>query len=86
MTPKQKRLARHAIGLPNARNISYRNRFVCSFAPGDYDQWIDMLEAGLADAMPLKSSDMFRRFWLTPEGAKVALEPGERLDPEDFPE
>jgi hypothetical protein len=85
MTPRQKALARHALGLPNRRNRSYRNRFICTYAPGDYDIWIDMLEAGLADAMPLRSSDRNRFFWLTLKGAAAALDPGETLDPEDFP-
>ena len=31
MTPKQRKLARHALGLPNAKRQSFRNRFVASY-------------------------------------------------------
>jgi hypothetical protein len=90
ITPTQRRLARHALGLPNARNRSYRNRFIATCCPGDYDHWMAMTEAGLADHGTLHTPAGFkhpvRRFWLTPEGAKAALEPGETLEPEDFPE
>jgi hypothetical protein len=85
-TPAERKLARHALGLPNARNRSYRNRYVCSYAPGAYDQWHDMLEAGLADADIIRGGLRQRRFWLTREGAEAALDPGETLCPEDFPE
>lgn len=87
MTPNQRKMARHALGLPNPRMCSYRNRFVATCAPGDYDEWCKMADAGLA-----KSGTMWRNgsratvsFWLTDAGAKAALDPGESLDPEDFP-
>lgn len=89
MTPRQKRLARHALGLPNAQNRSYRNRFIATYAPGDFDDWAAMARAGLADhAAPVAALGgriTTYRFWLTEAGAEAALEPGEQLDPEDFP-
>ena len=88
MSPNQRKLARHALGLPNARGISYRNRYVAvrrsAYSPGVYDEWSKMVEAGLAE----RASAMLGsqgRWWLTPEGAQMALDPGERLCPEDFP-
>ena len=85
MTPTQRKLARHALGLPNATRVSYRNRYVADYAPGVYDQWAEMTEAGLAEMAPAVIPGQ-RRFWLTEIGALLALEPGEMLCPEDFPE
>ena len=84
MTPKQRKLARHALGLPNRTKRSYRNRFRASYVPGDYDHWDKMGDAGLA----IKSTAIYEgsvAFWLTEKGAKLALETGESLCPEDFP-
>src|SRR5690606_27160603 len=87
MTPEQRNLARHALGLPNKRRMSYRNHFVTGPGCSDYDRWMGMVERGHAkrrDASPLSGGDPV--FWLTGSGAKLALARGERLDPEDFPE
>lgn len=94
MTPRQRTLARHALGLPNARMRSYRNRFVASYATGgDYDQWRRMVDRGLAERSdtPMQSGASNRGiasisylFWLTQKGALAALVAGETLDPEDF--
>ena len=90
MTPKQKRLARHALGLPNAQNRSYRNRFIATYVTGDFDDWMAMTRAGFADHAALVTAPGGRhqtcRFWLTLDGAKASLEAGELLDPEDFPQ
>lgn len=86
MTPEQNRLARHALGLPNDRRRSYRNRFHASAAHTAYQDWCEMVEKGWADFErddPDKSDRMV--FWLRPEGARLALQDGETLDPEDFP-
>lgn len=87
MTHEQKALARHALGLPNERRCSYRNRFVTGPGGADFHAWMDMVDAGLArrsdgSKLPFGGDDLFR---LTRAGADQALEPGERLDPEDFP-
>lgn len=87
MTPAQKELARHALGLPNRQRKSYRNRFVAGNGHPDYLDWLVMVEDGNAErrggkALPYGGDDFF---WLTRKGAEAALEPGEKLCPEDFP-
>lgn len=89
MTEKQIDLARHALGLDGRRKVTYRNHYVTGPGPGsdDHEQWTAMVEAGLARrrrGSELTGGD--DRFSLTVEGARAALRPGERLDPEDFPE
>jgi hypothetical protein len=85
MTPEQIDLARHALGLPNARRRSYRNHFVTGPGTADYEHWKAMVSAGLATRHPPSQitggDDWFR---LTHEGALQALRAGERLDAEDF--
>lgn len=84
MTPTQKKLARHALGLtnPKANGETYRNRFICT--PADnYYEWRILEEAGLATRKPFAAGDIV--FMLTRAGAELALDPGESLDPEDFP-
>lgn len=81
MNLEQIRLARHALGLPNDRRQSYRNRFL---AGGEHAEWRAMEAAGLAEADTTGGKGM-TWFWLTREGAEAALEPGESLCPEDFP-
>lgn len=89
MSPKQKELARHALGLPNGKRRSYRNRFVTGPGPGctDHAEWMAMVEAGEAGRRDGKTLcfDGADLFWLTPSGAQAALEPREKLCPEDFP-
>lgn len=86
MTNDQKNLARHALGLPNKRHQSYRNRFVTGTGSDDWGAWDDMVAKGFAwrrKGSPLTGGDdLFR---LTREGATAALIPGEKLCPEDFP-
>lgn len=88
MTPRQKELARHALGLGNGQAKSYRNRFVAGPGHPDYDDWLAMMAAGEAGrreakTLPFGGDDLF---WLTPHGAQAVLEPGETLCREDFPE
>ncbi len=86
MTPEQIELARHALGLPNKTLQSYRNHFVAGEGHSDHTDWCAMVEAGHARSRPgsqLTGGDPV--FWLTREGAELALKKGERLDPEDFP-
>ncbi|WP_062220536.1 hypothetical protein [Aureimonas sp. D3] len=83
MTPEQRALARRALGLPNSLARSSRNYTAVhpnalAFAP-----WMEMVEAGLATVEKVGLSG--RVFLLTRAGAEAALEPHERLDPEDFP-
>lgn len=86
MTPKQRDLARHALGLPNRNRRSYRNRFFASYTPGgDYEQWEEMREAGYAERARVSPDGRRYGFWLTESGALAALNKGESLCPEDFP-
>lgn len=82
LTPNQLRLARHALGLPNDRNRSYRNRYYVSPGGPAMRDFMAMQKGGLA----VIESDGANAFcYLTRAGAEVALEPGESLCPEDFP-
>lgn len=78
-------LARHALGLPNRRRMSYRNHFVVDGGL-DHDEWMRMVEIRAARRSPgneiTGQMDLFR---LTEAGARSALGRRERLDPEDFP-
>lgn len=86
MTPKQRKLARHALGLPNKMRMSYRNRFIAGLDHDDYAEWTRMVAEGNAEmrhggTMPYAGDSLF---WLTETGARQALNPREKLDPEDF--
>lgn len=85
MDAEQIELARHALGLPNRRNTSYRNYFVTGDGSADYPHWMSMVNAGFAarrrGGQLTGGDDIFR---LTRAGADRALKRGERLDPEDF--
>lgn len=86
MTPEQIDLARHALGLPSRHNISYRNHFVTGPGGSDYDNWQEMVAAGEATrraGSQLTGGDPL--FHLTRQGAELALQKGERLDPKHFP-
>jgi hypothetical protein len=79
VTPDQRELARHALGLGSGQRRSYRNRFHTS---ASHPQWVAMVEAGEAQ---VEHSQPHSVFSLTRQGAEAALEPGESLCPEDFP-
>jgi len=77
MTPAQKRLARHALGLPNSTGRSMQNHFI--LRDGEASTVVEMLLRGHATV------GRAFEYSLTRSGALAALEPGESLDPEDFP-
>lgn len=86
MTPNQKELARHALGLNGRNKCSYRNHFVAGPAHRDYSDWVAMVAGGFAVRVDGKrlsfgGDDMFR---MTRNGAQLALSKGESLDDEDF--
>jgi hypothetical protein len=86
MSPKQRDLARHALGLPNVLRRSHRNHFVAGPDHDDYQDWMVLVVRGDAKRRlgnPLTGGDDL--FTLTRAGAERALDPGESLDPEDFP-
>lgn len=86
MTPTQRELARHALGLGNEHARSYRNHFVAGRDHADHPDWMDMVRAREAVCWPNRKSfggdDLFK---LTACGARAALNDGESLDPEEFP-
>lgn len=85
-TDTERDLARHALGLPNNRNRSYRNRFVTGEGSTDHPHWLAMVARGDARRFPgsqLTGGDDL--FILTTVGAKAALMKGETLCREDFP-
>lgn len=87
MTPAQIKLARFALGLDGQRRQSYRNEFVAASGHYDYEDWLAMVASGNATRLdgkrlPFGGDDLFH---LTYARAKLALRPGEHLDPEDFP-
>jgi hypothetical protein len=85
LTPIQRDLARHALGLPNASRRNYRNYFVTGPGSDDYDNWCEMVTAGYATrraGSPLTGGDDL--FKLTEAGARAALDPRETSDVKDF--
>jgi hypothetical protein len=84
MTPEQRKLARHALGLPNKYRRSYRNRYFAAPGSAAASAWADLVARGAAAREGGDKPNIF--FYLTHSGALAALDPGERLDPEDFPE
>lgn len=81
MTPEQRQLARRALGLPNSNKRSYRNRFYAGAL--DHPHWMRMAKKGEARYRKMQSHYIF--FYLTRKGAELALDKGEKLCPEDFP-
>jgi hypothetical protein len=83
MTERQRLLARHALGLPNRKNTSYRNHFCAGPGHNDYADWEEMVKAGWAVK---RSSDLWGgddMFHLTLEGARKAREPKEHLSQDE---
>lgn len=83
LTPDERSLARHALGLPNDKRLSYRNRYAAMRGTDKAAMWEQMRLIGAADVFAY--SDVLKHFHLTKEGALAALDDSERLDPEDFP-
>jgi hypothetical protein len=83
MTPRQRELARHALGLTDGREKSYRNRYVAALHSLHEMIWDDLVHAGMARRG--KDGTSHVGFYLTEVGARAALEQGEILDTEDFP-
>lgn len=83
MTQWQKELARHALGLPNPRNESYRNHFCTDSGSEEHREWEKLVSEGMAvkrTGTMWGGSDMFH---LTLKGALEAREPKEHLSRED---
>lgn len=86
MTPAQTEHARHALGLPNDRRQSYRNRYICGTGHKAYQNWLEMVGRGEATSSGARRAyGGAELFSLTLLGARIALKAGETLDREDFP-
>lgn len=83
MTPEQRKMARHALGLTEGRTVSYRNRYAAALGTTTELEWDEMVKRGWAE----RGSDGITLvgFCLTDAGARTVLEAGETLDREDFP-
>lgn len=85
MTPAQRELARHALGLPNQARRSFRNRYYAAAGGHCAAQWQEMVESGEAEGGEPSRPVSSLFFCLTRKGAELALDPRESLCPEDFP-
>lgn len=83
MSPEQRRMARHALGLGDDRTVSYRNRYYAHPTTARGIAWEDLAHQGLAERTSAGGGLVC--YFLTVAGAKAAIEPGERLCAEDFP-
>lgn len=83
MTEKQKQLARHALGLPNPQNTTYRNHFCIGEGGDGYADWEDLVFKGLAVKATGGANWSGDFFYLTLEGARDVLLPHEHVSRED---
>lgn len=83
MTDKQRELARHALGLPNKKNISYRNHFCVGVGGDGYADWEEMVANGDAVKRTSNLWDGDDMFYLTLKGALAARGPKEHISRED---
>lgn len=84
MTPKQREMARHALGLTDGRMVSYRNRYTAALNSFSEMEWDDMVRHGWAVRGRDGASSV--GFCLTDTGARLVLNASESLDSEDFPD
>jgi hypothetical protein len=86
MTETQTKLARHALGLPNKQNTSYRNRFFTGPGCTDYAEWQAMVAEGNAIE---RTGSLWSRdsvFCLTLKGALAVRGPKEHISREEVEE
>jgi hypothetical protein len=83
MTEKQRELARHALGLPNKQNTTYRNHFCIDKGSDGYGDWEDLVVRGLAVKAEGGQDWSGDFFYLTWAGAKCALDYKEHIGIED---
>ncbi len=84
LPPNTRAVARHALGLPNGAHESYRNFYVCPRAAEAHAGWSELVDGGLAALV--RNDRSYIAYALTRAGAELALDPGETLSPESFPE
>ena len=92
LTPRQRSMMRHALGLDNDVKQTYRNRYWLAWTTEpDHALWVNLVQQGLAGVIEPHPATIktpktdLTGFYLTLDGARAVLEPGETLDPEDFP-
>jgi hypothetical protein len=94
LTPRERELARHALGLPNERNISCGNSYWATVRSEPHRVWRQLASRQLAYSDRYMMTDVFCSdeevedeicYRLTRAGALAALEDGEVLDEGDFP-
>jgi hypothetical protein len=85
VTPLQRTLGRHALGLRDDNKRSYRNSFVTGPKNANYGVLMRMVEDGVATRERFGAHPENRYvFHLTKVGAEQCLDPGESLSTEDF--
>lgn len=82
MTLDERRLVRHALGLPNARNHSFRNWYGARGGSPEAEAWAAMAAKGWANDCGIAGG--LHAFRATRVGAFLALGRGEQLDPHEF--
>ena len=84
LTSKQIGMARHALGLPNPQNMTYRNHYCIGKGGAEYEAWEDLVRQGLAVKAPGEGKGWVGDFfYLTLAGARAVLKPQEHISRED---
>ncbi len=83
MNANQREMARHALGFPNKKNESYRNHFCIGPGGDGYEDWLDLVEKGLAIRRTSKNHGGDDLFYLTLQGALMVRDAKEHLSRED---
>lgn len=80
MTEAQLKLARHALGLPNKSHQAYRNSFCAGPDHEDWQNWLTLVDMGLATRVEGELWGGQSMFSLTSEGAHAAVLAGEEAN------
>lgn len=83
MTERQREFARHALGFPNKKNMSYRNHFCIGPGGDGYEEWMDLVSQGLAVRRTGPHWGGDDMFYLTFAGALQVRERKEHISRED---
>lgn len=83
MTGRQIELARHALGLPNRKNTSYRNYFCIGEGADGHIEWEDLVAKGLAVKRKTALCGGDDYFHLTLKGALMVRKTKEHISAED---
>ena len=83
LTGQQLSMARHALGLPNDKNTSYRNHYCAAPESPEHDLWEDMVAKGFAIKRINRKLWVGDMFFLTLSGGLAARLPGEHLSREE---